>query len=81
MKLFIEFINKGPAYPGYNVLIFCDWYKNIIKKIKDINNTNKNVLFIWFEDFVLKNDCLLRYVLEYLNLVTCSIISYHKDIL
>ena len=68
--IFAEFTNKGPAYPGYDVLIFCDWYKNIIKKIKDIDNSNEKVLFIWFEDFVLKNEETLEKIFNFTSMQT-----------
>ena len=66
--IFAEFINKGPAYPGYDVLIFCKWYKSIIKKIKDIDNSNEKVLFIWFEDFVLKNEETLEKIFNFISM-------------
>ena len=68
--IFAEFNNKGPAYPGYNVLIFCNWYKNIIKKIKNINNTKNDPLFIWFEDFVLKSDETIEKIFNHISMKT-----------
>ncbi len=64
--IYTELKRKGYGYPGYDVEIFCNWYKLIMKKID--YTENEKLIFIHFEDFVFKKDLILKKIFSFLKI-------------
>lgn len=65
--IYTELKRKGYKFPGYSVEIFCDWYINIIKKINIEEKANKKVLFLNFEDFVIKKQDSINKIFDHIE--------------
>ena len=50
--VFSSFKTKGRAYPGYDVTLFCKWYKQMMLHVDYSEWEHEDVLHIQFEDFV-----------------------------
>ena len=57
---------------------FVDWYKEMQSRLKSINN--QNILFIQFEDFVLKNEIFLEKLCNHMTIASKISSSYQPDI-
>ncbi len=56
---------------------FVDWYKEMQSRLKSINN--QNILFIQFEDFVLKNEIFLEKLCNHMSISSKISSSYQPD--
>ena len=48
-------IRKSLAYPGHDIKIFCEWYKNIMKNYNKIKENNI-LIKIKYENFILNHE-------------------------
>ena len=62
-----ELKRKGYKFPGYNKEIFCDWYIKILEKINNEERLNKKVLFLNFEDFVIKKQDTISKIFNHIE--------------
>jgi hypothetical protein len=65
--IYTELKRKGFKFPGYSVEIFCDWYDNIYRKINLDEKLEKEVLFLNFEDFVLKKQETINKIFDHIQ--------------
>ncbi len=66
--IFSEFKGKSAfSYPGYDVEVFCNWYKKIISNINKDELKKSNILKINFEDFASKNQNTLNSISEHIQ--------------
>ncbi len=65
--IYNEFKRKAYKFPGYNVEVFCSWYENIYKKINIEEKADEKVLFLNFEDFVLKKQETVNKIFEHIQ--------------
>ena len=65
--IYTELKRKGYKFPGYNKEIFCDWYINILEKINNEERLNKKVLFLNFEDFVIKKQDTISKIFNHIE--------------
>ena len=66
--IYTELKRKGFKFPGYNVEIFCDWYDNICSKINLDEKSEKEVLFLNFEDFALNKQETINKIFDHIQL-------------
>ena len=65
--IYTELKRKGYKFPGYNVEIFCDWYETIHKKINSEEKLDKRVLFLNFEDFVIRKQDTINKIFDHIQ--------------
>tara|TARA_B100001175_G_scaffold251358_1_gene218697 strand:- start:7793 stop:8755 length:963 start_codon:yes stop_codon:yes gene_type:complete len=71
---------SSSAYPGYDVKLFIEWYKNLLKINKDISSkNNKNIMQINFEDFILKFDESTKKINKFLNIKKINNINFNIE--
>jgi len=77
--IYTELKRKGFKFPGYSVEIFCDWYDNIYKKINLDEKSEKEVLFLNFEDFVIKKQEMINKIFDHIQLERIEISNVNFD--
>lgn len=60
-------IRKSLAYPGHDIKIFCEWYKNIMKNYNKIKENNI-LIKIKYENFILNHEKESKKLLKFLKL-------------
>ena len=65
--IYSELKKKNYKFPGYSVEIFCSWYDNIHKKINLDEKQDSKVLFLNFEDFVIKKKETINKIFDHIN--------------
>jgi len=65
--IYNELKKKGYKFPGYNVEIFCSWYESIYKKINSDERLDEKILFLNFEDFVIKKQETVNKIFEHIR--------------
>lgn len=58
---------KSLAYPGHDIKIFCDWYKNIMKNYNKTKESNL-LMKIKYENFILNHEKESKKLLKFLNI-------------
>jgi hypothetical protein len=67
--IYSEFKTKTlSAFPKKDVLTFCTWYENIMNKINVEESNRPNMLNLNFEDFILKNQDILKKISKHISL-------------
>ena len=66
--IYTELKRKGFKFPSYSVEIFCDWYDNIFRKINFDEKSEKEVLFLNFEDFALNKQETINKIFDHIQL-------------
>jgi len=57
---------------------FIDWYKELQRRLKEINNPN--ILFLSFEDFVNKNEKMVSVLCEHFSITSNILSSYDPNL-
>ncbi len=57
---------------------FIDWYKELQRRLKEINNPN--ILFLSFEDFVNKNEKMVSVLCEHVSITSNILSSYEPNL-
>lgn len=60
-------MRKSLAYPGHDIKIFCEWYKNIMKNYNKIKET-KILIKIKYENFILEHEKESKKLLKFLKI-------------
>ncbi len=58
---------KSLAYPGHDIKIFCEWYKNVMKNYNKIKESNI-LIKIKYENFILNHEKESTKLIKFLNI-------------
>tara|TARA_Y100000590_G_scaffold469392_1_gene656734 strand:+ start:22 stop:984 length:963 start_codon:yes stop_codon:yes gene_type:complete len=70
---------KSLAYPGHNIRIFCEWYKNIMKNYNTVKESNL-LIKIKYEKFINDYDNQSKKLCKFLSIKKLSKFDYNINI-